>query len=79
MLPAQRGQVSQQMIGNVLRLTEGGDCAPGASRVSEDDGGDEDVEAGRPVQMVLVSAVADFAEPVDEGRPRQAASASSSG
>ncbi len=72
MLPAQRGQVSQQMVGNVLRLTQRGDGALEVSRVPKDDRGDEEVEAGSSVLLVFVSAIADFAEPVDEDCPRQA-------
>ena len=53
MLPAQR-QVSQQMIGDVLRLTQGGDGALEVSRVPKDDRGDEEVEAGGAVLPVLV-------------------------
>ena len=47
MLPAQRGQVSQQMIGDVLRLTQRGDGALEVSRIPKDDRGDEEVEAER--------------------------------
>jgi hypothetical protein len=36
------------------------------ARVPQDDGGDDQVEAGRAVLLVLVGAVADFAEAVDE-------------
>ena len=72
MLPAERGQVSQQMIGDVLGLAQGGDGALEISRVPQDDCGDEQVEAGGAVLLVLVGAVADFAEPMDEDRPRQA-------
>ena len=69
MLPAERGQVSQQTIGDVLRLTQGGDGALEISRVPKDDRGDEEVEAGGAVLLVLVSAIADFA--VEIFRPQQ--------
>ena len=72
MLPAQRGQVSQQMVGDVFGLAQGGDGALEVSGVPEDDRGDEEVEAGGAVLLVLIGAVADFAEPMDEDGPRQA-------
>ena len=72
MLPAQRGQVNKQIIGDVLRLTQRGDGALEVSRVPKDDRGDKEVEAGGVVLLVVESAIADFAEPVDEDCPRQA-------
>ena len=62
MLPTQRGEVSQQVVGDVLRLTQRGDGALEVSRVPEDDRGDEEVEAGSSVLLVFISAIADFAE-----------------
>ena len=65
--------VSQQVVGDVLRLAQRGDGSLEVSRVPKDDGGDEEVEAGRAVLLVFIGAIADFTEPVDEGaRPRQA-------
>ena len=40
--------------------------------VPQDNRGDEQVEAGRPVLLVLIGAVADFAEAMDEHCARQA-------
>ena len=72
MLPAERGEVGQQMIRDILGLAQGGDGALEISRVPQDDCGDEQVQAGGAVLLVLVGAVADFAEPMNEDRPRQA-------
>ena len=72
MLPAERGQVGEQVVGNLLDLAQGGNGALEISRVPQDDGGDEEVEAGSAVLLVLVGAVADFAEPMNEDRARQA-------
>ena len=49
------------MVGDILDLAQGGDGALEISRVPQDDGGDEQVEAGGAVLLVLVGAVADFA------------------
>ena len=42
------------------------------ARVPQDDCGDEEVQAGSAVLLVLVGAVADLAEAMDEDSPRQA-------
>ena len=72
MLPAERGQMGQQMIGDILGLAQGGDGALEIPRVPQDDRGDEQIEAGGAVLLVLVGAIADFAEPMNEDRPGQA-------
>ena len=64
--------MSQQMIGDVFDLAQGGDGALQISGVPEDDRGDDKIEAGGAVLLVFVGAVADFAEPMDEDRARQA-------
>ena len=71
-LPTERRQVSQQMVGHILGPSKGCDGALEVSRVPQDDCGDEQVEAGGAVLLVLVGAVADFPEPMDEDRARQA-------
>ena len=53
-LPAQWGQVSQQLIWDILDLAQGCDGALEISRVPQDDCGDEQVEAGGAVLLVLV-------------------------
>ena len=60
------------MIGNLLDLAEGGNSTFKIAGVPEDDRGDEEVQAGRAMLLVLVGAVADFTEPMNEDRPRQA-------
>jgi hypothetical protein len=40
-------------------------------RVPEDDGGDQQIEAGRPEKLVFESAVAQFAEAVEEDGARK--------
>jgi hypothetical protein len=42
------------------------------SRVPQDDCGDEQVEAGGAMLLVLLGPVSDFTVPVDEHRARQA-------
>ncbi len=69
MLPSERGEVGQQVIGHLLDLAQGGDGAFEVAGVPQDDRGDEQVEAGGAVLLVLVGAVTDLAEPVQELRP----------
>ena len=71
-LPAERGQVEEELIGNLLDFTEGGDSTFKIAGVPQDDRGDEEVQTGRPMLLVLVCAVPDFTKPVDEDRPSQA-------
>ena len=42
------------------------------SCIPQDDGGDDEIEAGSTVLLVFVGTVADFAEPVNEDRTCQA-------
>ena len=62
----------QQVIGDIFRLAQGGDGAFEVSGVPQDDRGDDEVEAGSAVLLVLVGAVTDFAEPMNEDGTRQA-------
>ena len=71
-LPPERREVSEKVIGNVLGLAQGSDRAVQITRVPEGDGRDEKVEAGSAVLLVLIGAVADFAEPMNEDGARQA-------
>jgi hypothetical protein len=64
--------MSEQFIGNVLGLAQGSDRAAQIAGVPQDDGGDEEIEAGSAVLLVLVGAVADFAQPMNEDGTRQA-------
>ena len=64
MLPAERRQVGEKVIGNVLALAQGTDRAVQIARVPQGDGRDEKVEAGSAMLLVLVGAVANFAEPM---------------
>ena len=60
------------MIGNSLGLAQGSDRLVQITRVPEGDGRDEKVEAGSAVLLVLICAVADFAEPMNKDGARQA-------
>jgi hypothetical protein len=71
-LAAERRQVGEMMIGNVLGLTQGSDCAVQIASVPQGNGRDEKVEAGSAVLLVLVGAVADFAEPMNKDGARHA-------
>jgi hypothetical protein len=55
----------------MLDLAQRGDGTFEISRVPQDDRGDEQVEAGGAVLLVLVGAIADLAQPVDEDRASQ--------
>ena len=46
------------MIGDVFRPAQGGDCTLEVSGVPQDDGGDEEVETGGTMLLVLVGPVA---------------------
>jgi hypothetical protein len=71
MLPSEWGQVGQQVLGNILNLAQGGDGAFQIPRVPQDDRGDEKVQAGGSVLLVLVGTIANLSEPVNEdGRGR---------
>src|SRR5580658_8144095 len=72
MLPAERREMGEQMVGHILGLAEGCDSALQVSRVPQNDCCDEQVEAGSAVLLVFVGAVADLAEPMDEDRTGQA-------
>ena len=74
MLPPERRQVSKKVVGNVLGLAQGGDCAAQIAGVPQDDSRDEKIEAGSAVLLVLVGPVADFAEAMNEDGTRQAIS-----
>ena len=52
MLPTERRQVGEQMVGRILGLSKGRDGALEVSRVPQDNGGDEQVETGRTVLLV---------------------------
>ena len=66
MLPAERGEVNEQLVRNILGLAQSGNGALEVPRVPQDDCGDEQVQARSAVLLVLVGAVADLAEAMDE-------------
>jgi len=72
MLPTKRGDMGEQVVRHILDLAQGGNRALEIPCVPEDDRGDDEIQAGGAVLLVLVGSVADFAEPVDEHRPCQA-------
>jgi hypothetical protein len=51
MLPAERGEVSEQPVRNILDLAQSGNGALEIPRVPEDDCGDEKVQAGSAVLL----------------------------
>ena len=65
-------QVSEQLVRNILGLAQSGNGAIEVPRVPQDDCGDEEVQARGAVLLVLVGAVTDLAEAMDEDGPRQA-------
>ncbi len=67
MLPAQRRQVLQKGIINGMAVAAQGVRGPlQIDRVSQHDGRHHQVEATGPVALLLETAVADFAQPVEE-------------
>ena len=72
MLPAERGEVSEQLVRNILDWAQSGNGAIEVPRVPQDDCGDEEVQARGAVLLVLVGAVTDLAEAMDEDGPRPA-------
>ena len=66
--------MGDEIIGDVLGLAHGFDGAGEVAGVPEDDGGDDQVEAGGAVLLVLEGPVADFTQPVNEDRPGKAVS-----
>jgi hypothetical protein len=71
-LPAERGQMSQQIIRDIFFLAQGGDGAFQIPRVPQNDGSDEKIVAGDTMLLVFIGAVADLSEPMDEDRPSRA-------
>ena len=71
-LPAERRQVEEKVIGNILRLAQSSNRAIKVAGVPQGDGRDQKVEAGSAVLLVLVGAVANFPEPMNEDGARQA-------
>ena len=72
MLPAERGEVCQQVIRDVFGLAQGGDGTLEIAGVPQDDGGHDEVEAGGAMLLVFVGPIANFPETMDEYRPGQA-------
>ena len=72
MLPAERRQVLQQGIIDGLAVAAQGVRGPfQVGRVPQHDGGRHQVEAGSAVALLLETAVADFAQAVEEHRAGQ--------
>ena len=72
MFPSQWREVLQKFVGNLLCLAQRGNRAVEIPRVPKDDRGDEEIQPGSPVLLVLVGAIADLPEPVNEYGARQA-------
>ena len=71
-LPAKRGEMGEEVIGNVLDLAHGGDRAVQIAGIPQDNRRDEEVQTGSPMLLIFVSAGANFPEPMNEDSPRQA-------
>lgn len=66
--------MGQEVIRHGLDLVQGCDDARKVSRVPQNDGGHDELEAGCAVLLVFVGAIADFAEAVNEDGTCQAVS-----
>ncbi len=64
--------MGDEVMGHVLSFAHGFDGAGEVAGVPEDDGGDDQIEAGGAVLLVLECPVTDFTETVDKDRSRQA-------
>ena len=53
-------------------MAQGGDGAFQITRVPQDNGGNQQIETGDAMLLVLVGSVADFTQSMDEDRPCQA-------
>ena len=53
MLPTKWGEMGEQVVRNILDLAQGGDGPLEIPRVPEDDRGDDEVQAGGAVLLVL--------------------------
>ena len=72
MFPAKWRQMDQQVIGNILGPAQSGDGAFEIPCVPKDDRGDEKIQAGSAMLLVLVGAITNFSKPVNEDRAGQA-------
>ena len=66
MLPSQGRQMGEKVIGHRGGGLQGGNGTLKVAGVPQDDGGNHQIQPGRAVLLVLVGAVADFAETMDE-------------
>ena len=64
--------MGEEAVWYVFDLAQGGDGALEIPGVPENDRGDDEVQSGGAMPLILVSSVADFTEPVNEDRPGQA-------
>ncbi len=71
-LPAERREVGEKVIGNMFGLAQGSDRTVQVAGIPQGDSRDEQVEAGSAVLLVLVRAVADFTKPMNKDGARQA-------
>ncbi len=72
MLPAERSDVGEKLVGNDFAArTQFVDGAGEIDGVPENDGGDGEIEAGGAIALIFESPVADFAEAVKEHGARE--------
>jgi hypothetical protein len=61
--------MGEEVMWDLLELAQRDNGALKVSSVPKDDCGDEEVQAGGAMLLVLVGAITDFAKPMDEHRP----------
>ena len=66
MFPAQWGEMGEEAVWNLFDLAQGGDSALKIPRVPKNDRGDDKVQSGGAMLLILVGSVADFTEPMNE-------------
>ena len=70
MLPTERRDMSEQIVTDQFSIgPQFGNGVAEIDRIPEDDGGDDEIEARSPVELIFEGAVADFAKAMKEYRP----------
>ena len=67
MLPAERGEVSEQLVRNILGLAQSGNGAIEVPRVPQDDCGDEEVQARGVPSNAEFDRASDISAATNEG------------
>jgi hypothetical protein len=61
--------MGEEAVWNLFDLAQGGDSVLKIPRVPKNDRGDDKVQSGGAMLLILVGSVADFTEPVRRSKP----------